>query len=72
MFVYRHFHKWGFGIGLLPFLLVVLPLMLLWAVAKAALLAIGEVAIVSWRVIAWAWRRAHTPASAPDDPPARE
>lgn len=61
MFVYRHFHKWGFGIGLLPFLFLVLPLMLAWAIAKAILLAVGEVAIVSARVIAWAWRRSRQP-----------
>lgn len=70
MFVYRHFHKWGIGVGLPTFLFLVLPLMLAWAVIKAVLLAIGEVAIVSWRVIAWAWRRAHTPPDDPNAPPA--
>lgn len=59
MFVYRHFGRWGFGIGIVPFLLIVLPLMIVWTLLKAVTLALGEIVVVAYRVIAWAWRRGH-------------
>jgi hypothetical protein len=55
MFVYRHFGKWGFGVGLPTFLFLILPLWLAFEVLKAACLAVGFVTVETFRVIRWAW-----------------
>jgi hypothetical protein len=64
MFVYRHFGKWGFGVGLPTFLFLILPLWLVYEVAKAIVLAIAFVLAETFKAICWAWhqwRASHPP-----------
>lgn len=66
MFVYRHFGKWGFGVGLPTFLFVILPLWLVYEIAKAIVLAIGFVLVEAFKAIRWAWREWRNTRPPPD------
>lgn len=57
MFVYRHFGRWGFGVGLPTFLFLILPCWLSYEIAKAVVLVTADVLRDAYRIARWAWRR---------------
>lgn len=66
MFVFRHFGRWGFGVGLPTFLFLILPCWLVFEIAKGVCLAVGLVTVETYRAVRWAWHEYR--ASPKEDP----